>query len=206
MDRRFKYLWNKRVVYRRYPITDKPDEETDQYMFYKSGTYQCYDLFRSKAKITTWKSFYWHMMVLWYLNPEWEDADAMEVATFLAYKPNGFTTFTMNKWNVARLVHEVSCLDLETPPQNKLRKIIFKQNCGLDKSEKLSIVGKLIGRLNGVQKEDIYETMLLLNDDNQKITISKLASNLGITPRTVHRKMCSELKQVKEELNEKINI
>ena len=206
MDRRFKYLWNKRVVYRRYPITDKPDEETDQYMFYKSGTYQCYDLFRSKAKITTWKSFYWHMMVLWYLNPEWEDSDAMEVATFLAYKPNGFTTFTMNKWNVARLVHEVSCLDLETPPQNKLRKIIFKQNCGLDKSEKLSIVGKLIGRLNGVQKEDIYETMLLLNDDNQKITISKLASNLGITPRTVHRKMCSELKQVKEELNEKINI
>ena len=206
MDRRFKYLWNKRVVYRRYPITDKPDEETDQYMFYKSGTYQCYDLFRSKAKITTWKSFYWHMMVLWYLNPEWEDADAMEVATFLAYKPNGFTTFTMNKWNIARLVYEVSCLDLETPPQNKLRKIIFKQNCGLDKSEKLSIVGKLIGRLSGVQKEDIYETMLLLNDDNQKITISKLASNLGITPRTVHRKMCNELKQVKEELNEKINI
>ena len=206
MDRRFKYLWNKRVVYRRYPITDKPDEETDHYMFYKHGTYQYYDLFRSKAKITTWKSFYWHMMVLWYLNPEWENIDAMEVATFLAYKPNGFTTFTMNKWNIARLVHEVSCLDLETPPQNKLRKIIFKPNCGLDKSEKLSIVGKLIGRLNGVQKEDIYETMLLLNDDNQKITISKLANSLGITPRTVHRKMCNELKQVKEELNEKINI
>ena len=206
MDRRFKYLWNKRVVYRRYPITDKPDEETDQYMFYKSGTYQYYDLFRSKAKITTWKSFYWHMMVLWYLNPEWEDSDAMEVATFLAYKPNGFTTFTMNKWNIARLVYEVSCLDLETPPQNKLRKIIFKQNCGLDKSEKLSIVGKLIGRLSGVQKEDIYETMLLMNEEDQKITISKLADSLGVTPRTMHRKMCSELKQVKEELNEKIDL
>ena len=206
MDRRFKYLWNKRVVYSRGPITDIPDEETDTYMFYKNGTHQCYDLFRSKAKITTWRSFYWHILVLWHLNPDWEESDAMEVATYLAYKPNGFTTCNMNKWNIARLVHEVSVLDLETPPQNKLRKIIFKPNCGLDKSEKLSVVGKLIGRLNGVQKEDIYETMLLLNDDNQKITISKLANNLGITPRTVHRKMCNELKQVKEELNEKINI
>tara|TARA_B100000579_G_scaffold409866_1_gene399259 strand:+ start:462 stop:1082 length:621 start_codon:yes stop_codon:yes gene_type:complete len=206
MDRRFKYLWDNRVVYRRDPITDIPDEETNTYMFYKNGTHQCYDLFRSKAKITTWRSFYWHMLVLWYLNPEWDDAKAMEIAMYLAYKPNGFTTFNMNKWNIARLVNEVSVLDLETPPQNKLRKIIFKPNCGLDKSQKLSIVGKLIGRLNGVQKEDIYETMLLLNDNNQKITISKLADSLRITPRTIHRKMCSELKQVKEELNEEINI
>jgi len=204
MDRRFKYLWNKQVIYRRYPITDIPDEETEHYMFYKSGTHQCYDLFRSKAKITTWKSFYWHMLVLWHLNPEWKDSDAMEVATFLAYKPNGFTTFTMNKWNIARLVHEVSMLDLDTPPQNKLRKIIFKTNCGLDKIEKLKIVGKLIGRLRGVQKEDLYETMLLMNENDQKITIAKLASNLSVTPRTIHRHMCDELKKVKVELNEQI--
>ena len=105
MDRRFKYLWDNRVVYRRNPITDIPDEETEHYMFYKDGTHQCYDLFRSKAKITTWRSFYWHMMVLWHLNPEWDDAKAMEVATFLAHKPNGFTTFTINNCNIARLVY-----------------------------------------------------------------------------------------------------
>ena len=174
MDRKFKYLWDRQVVYRRDPITDIPDEETKEYMFFKNGTYQCYDLFRSKAKITTWKSFYWHMMVLWHLNPEWEDADAMEIATYLAWKPNGFTTFTMNKWNIARLVYEVSVLDLEEPPRNKLRKIIFKPRCGLDKSEKLSIVGKLIGRLNGVKKEDIYSSMLLINDSDEKISRTKL--------------------------------
>ena len=204
MDRRFKYLWNKQVVYRRYPITDIPDEETEHYMFYKSGTHQCYDLFRSKAKITTWKSFYWHMLVLWHLNPEWENVDAMEIATYLAYKPNGFTTFTINKWNLARLVREVSVLDLDTPPQNKLRKIIFKPNCGLDKTEKLKIVGRLIGRLRGVQKEDLYETMLLINENEQKITIAKLANSLGVTPRTIHRHMCDELKKEKEILNEEI--
>ena len=206
MDRRFKYLWDRQVVYRRDPITDVPDEETDTYMFYKDGTHQCYDLFRSKAKITSWRSFYWHMLVLWHLNPEWEDSDAMEVATFLAFKPNGFATFTMNKWNIARLVYEVSVLDLEEPPRNKIRKIIFKANCGLDKSQKLSIVGKLIGRLNGIKKEDIYSSMLLLNDSDEKITIAKLAKSLKCTPRTIHRRMCDELKQAKLELNEEINI
>ena len=204
MDRNFKYLWDRQVVYRRDPITDIPDKETREYMFFKEGTYQCYDLFRSKAKITTWKSFYWHMMVLWHLNPEWNDTDAMEVATYLAYKPNGFTTFTMNKWNIARLVYEVSCLDLEEPPRNKLRKIIFKSNCGLEKSEKLSIVGKLIGRMNGIKKEDIYTSMLLLNDSNEKITIAKLADSLKCTSRTIHRHMCNELKQEKDNLNNQI--
>ena len=67
-------------------------------------------------------------------------------------------------------------------------------------------MGKLIGRLRGVQKEDIYETMLLINDSDQKITISKLANSLNVTPRTIHRHMCNELKQVKNELNEEINI
>ena len=201
MDRRFKYLWDKQVVYRRYPITDIPDEETEHYMFYKLGTHQCYDLFRSRAKITTWKSFYWHMMVLWHLNPEWEDADAMEIATYLSYKRNGFTTFNMNKWNIARLVYEVSILDLDTPPQNKLRKIIFKPNCGLDKIEKLRIVGKLIGRLRGVQKEDIYEAMIQTNHEGNKIIISDIAKMLKVTPRTIHRHMCDELKKEKEILN-----
>jgi len=204
MDRRFKYLWDRQVVYRRDPISDIPDEETNTYMFYKDGTYQCYDLFRSRAKITTWRSFYWHMLVLWHLNPEWEEADAMEIATYLAYKPNGFTTFTMNKWNIARLVYEVSVLDLETPPQNKLRKIIFKPNCGLDKIEKLKIVGKLIGRLRGVQKEDIYEAMIQTNHEGDKIIISRLAKMLNVTPRTIHRHMCDELKKEKEILNEQI--
>ena len=55
-------------------------------------------------------------------------------------------------------------------------------------------------------KEDLYETMLLMNEDGQKITIAKLADSLGVTPRTIHRHMCDELKKEKEILNEEINI
>ena len=206
MERKFEYLWNRQVVYRRDPITDIPNEKTEQYMFFKDGTYQAYDLFKSKAKITTYRSFYWHMMVLWYLNPEWEEDYAIEIAMYLADKPNGFTTFHMNKWNVARVVDDLSIIDRDEPPRNKIRKIIFKMGCGLTKSEKLSIVGTLIGRLNGVKKEDIYGVMLLLNDGDQKITIAKLAKNLRCTPRTIYRHMCKELKDIKQELNEEIDI
>ena len=202
MERKFEYLWNRQVVYRRDPITDIPNEKTEQYMFFKDGTYQAYDLFKSKAKITTYRSFYWHMMVLWYLNPEREDEDAMEIAMYLADRSNGFTTFHMNKWNVARVVDDLSVIDRDEPPRNKIRKIIFKMGCGLTKSEKLSIVGKLIGRLRGVQKEDIYEAMIQTNYEGSKIIISGLAKMLNVTPRTIHRHMCDELKQVKEELNE----
>ena len=206
MERRFKYLWDRQVIYRRDPTTDIPDEETEHYMFYKEGTYQYYDLFRSKAKITSYRSLYWHVLVLWHLNPQWEDKDVLEIVTYLTWKPNGFITFHINKWNISRLVKELSSLDLEEPPRNKLRKIIFKSQCGLNKSQKLSIVGKLIGRMNGIKKEDIYDSMLLLNDSDEKITIAKLAKSLKCTPRTIHRRMCNELKQIKEELNEEINI
>ena len=206
MDRRFKYLINRRVVWRRDPTTDTPDEETKHYMFYKSGTHQAYHLFTSKAKITTYRSFFWHMLVLWHLNPEWEEKDAMDIAMYLAYKPNGFTTFNMNKWNVARVIYDLSVMDLDTPPRNKLRKIIFKPFCGLDKSQKLSIVGKLIGRLKGVKPADIYEVMLQINNEGNKIIISDIAKMLNVTARTIYRRMDKHptLKKEKEILNEEV--
>ena len=204
MERQFKYLVNRRVVWRQEPTTDMPDEETKHYMFYKEGTYQYYNLFRSKAKITTYRSFKWHMLVLWYLNPNWEKKDALDIAMYLSYKPNGFTTFTINKWNVERLVEDVYNMELDEPPRNKLRKIVFKWNCGLTKQEKLSIVGKLIGRLKGVDSTDIYEAMLLTNYKGSKITISGLAKTLNVTPRTIYRRMNKypDLKKEKEILNE----
>jgi len=204
MERRFDYLIDNRVIWRRDPVTDIPDIETDKYMFYKDGTYQCYNLFRSKAKITTYRSLKWHILVLWHLNSDWNEHDAMDIAMYITNKENGFITFNINRWNVARLIDDLSVVDLEHPPTNKLRKIIFKWNCGLTKSEKLSIVGQLIGRMNGIDKSDIYEAMTQINYEGYKIIISKLAKMLNVTPRTIYRHMNDELKQEKERLNEEI--
>ena len=206
MERRFDYLIDNRVIWRRDPVTDIPDIETDKYMFYKDGTYQCYNLFRSKAKITTYRSLKWHMLVLWHLNPDWDEHKAMDIAMWITNKENGFVTFNINRWNVARLIDDLSVVDLEHPPTNKLRKIIFKWNCGLTKSEKLSIVGQLIGKMNGVKSSDIYEAMLQINYEGDRIIISKLAKMLNVTSRTIYRRMDKypALKEEKELLNKEI--
>ena len=84
-ERNLKWLNDRRVIYRRDPITDTPSIETDQYKYYENGTYQCYHLFNSKAKITTYKSLKWHMLVLYYLNMDnIINSDFVTLARFIA--------------------------------------------------------------------------------------------------------------------------
>ena len=209
MSRNLTYFNNNYIVYRRDPITDKPDQENEVYMFYMNGTYECYHLFTSKAKITTFKSLKWHLLVLWYLNPQLDQDQFMRVAEILAHKPNGFTSFAIHSELLRKIVYEVSMLDLDEPPKNKMRKVIFKPNNGMCKEEKLRIVGRLIGRSKTITKDNIYELMLSLNHSGWKITIQRLATRLNCTTRTIHRNMCAELKREKELLNkenEKTNI
>ena len=209
MSRNLKYLNDNRIVYRRDPITDKPDQENECYMFYLNGTYECYHLFTSKAKITTFKSLKWHLLVLWYLNPKLDQDQFMRIAEILADKLNGFISFKIHEDLLRKIVYEVSMLDLDEPPKNKLRKVIFKYGNGMCKEEKLRIVGRLIGRSKKIHKDDIYELMLALNHSGWKITISRLAIRLNCSTRTIHRNMCTELRREKELLNkenEKTNI
>ena len=48
-ERNIKLLNDRRIVYKRDPINDVPTNETEQYMFFEQGTYECYTLFTSKA-------------------------------------------------------------------------------------------------------------------------------------------------------------
>ena len=203
-ERNLKYLNDHRIVYRRIPITDKPDQENECYMFYLNGTYECYELFRSKAKITTYRSLKWHLLTLWYLNPKLDQDDFMRLAEIITYKPNGFVSFAIHAQLLRKIVYEVSMCDLEEPPKNKLRKVIFKYGNGLCKEEKLRIVGELIGRSKRIHEDDIYECMIDLNDMGKKITIGRIAGLLDCSTRTIHRSMCEELKREKELLNQQL--
>ena len=204
MSRNLKYFNENRIVYKRDPIEDEPDYENEQYMFFEQGTYECYHLFTSKAKIATFKSLKWHLLVLWYLNPKLDQDQFMKVAEILAHKPNGFTSFAIHEDLLRKIVYEVSMLDLDKPPTNKKRKVIFKYGSGLTKEEKLSIVGELIGRSKRVTEDDIYMCMLDLHDLNKKITITQLALYLECSTRTIHRNMGEELKREKELLNKQL--
>ena len=203
-NRNLDLLNRRRIVYRREPITDVPDIENDKYMFYENGTHQCYDLFKSTAKITAYKSLKWHLIVIWYLNPGLDQDEFMLIAELIAEKTNGFVSFSMHEELLRKIVYEVSMLDLDVPPKNKLRKVIFKLHCGLVKEEKLSIVGQLIGRSNKIHPDDVYACMIDLHDMNKKITIRRISEILGVSSRTVHRYMCTELKKEKELLNRQI--
>ena len=202
-ERNLEYLNKHRIVYRRMPITDKPDVEATYWDHYIDGTYECYELFRSKAKITTYKSLKWHLLVIWYLNPQLDQDKFEDIAHVIANKDHGFITFTIPKQLLKQIIYEVSMCDLENPPKNKLRKVIFKPST-LSKEEKLRIVGSLIGRSKKFHGDDIYDIMLMLNHGGWKITIARLARGLDCSTRTVHRNMSEELKREKELLNQQL--
>jgi len=203
-NRNTKYLDNKRIVYRRNPITDKPTQENECYLFYEEGTYECYSLFSSKAKITTYRSLKWHLLVMWYLNSQLDQDEFMEIAEVIANKEQGFTTFTIHPELLRKMVYDISMIDLEDPPKNKSRKVIFKPYNRLCTEEKLKIVGELVGRSKSIHKDDVYQCMLDINDFGNKITISGIAKLLNCSTRTIHRNMGEELKREKELLNKQL--
>ena len=203
-ERNLEYLNKKRIVYRRMPITDIPDVEATYWDHYIEGTYECYELFRSKAKIITYRSLKWHLLTLWYLNPQLDQDDFMEIAEVIANKEHGFISFAIHPELLRKMVYEVSMLDLEEPPKNKLRKVIFKYGNNLTKEDKLRIVGSLIGRSKKVHPDDIYQCMLDINDLDETITIGGIAKLLDCSTRTIYRNMCEELKREKELLNKEI--
>ena len=202
--RNTKYLDNKRIVYRRDPITDKPTVSATYWDHYENGTYECYQLFRSRAKITTYKSLKWHLLVLWYLNPQLDQEEFTEIADFISSKQHGFTTFKIHPEMVRRMVYEISMLDLDEPPKNKLRKVIFKLINPLSIEDKLRIVGSIIGRAKKIHEDDIYQCMLDVHDAGKKITATQLALWLECSTRTIHRNMGEELKREKELLNKQL--
>jgi len=202
-NRNLEFLNRRRIVYRRHPITDKPTQENECYMFYENGTYECYELFRSKAKITTYKSLKWHLLVIWYLNPQLTQDEFEEIAYVIANKSSGFVSFNIGDRLLDKIIYEVSMCDLEQPPKNKMRKVIFKPTT-LSKEEKLRVVGELIGRTKKFNGDDVYDIMLMLNHGGWKITIARLARGLNCSSRTIHRNMSEELKKEKELLNQQL--
>mgnify|MGYP003640879145 CR=1 FL=1 len=203
-NRNIKYLNDRRIIYGRLPITDEPTHVYEWGYYYDTGTYQCYDLFKNEAKINTFKSLKWHLLVLWYLNSELNKDTFDGICKFIADKANGFVTFTISEGVLNSMLNDISVYDLDINPKNKLRKIIFKPFCGLTKESKLRIVGKMIGRSKSIHEDDIYQCMLELNDNNKKITIVKISKMLNCSTRSIYRNISDSLKKEKDYLNKSV--
>lgn len=199
-NRNIEYLNKHRVIYRRAPINDKPSESFEWGDYYEDGTNECYELFRSKAKINTYKSLKWHLLVIWYLNPQLNQDKFEYISRFISDKRNGFVTFNVSEQLFNNIIYEISMQDLETPPKNKSRKIIFREFSNLSMEDKLKIVGQIVGRKK-ISESEIYDAMLYMHDEGKKITIEKIAEYLKCSTRTIHRNMGEDLKKEKELLN-----
>ena len=210
-NRNIKWLIDRHVIYRRDPVNDVPTIETEHYKYYEDGTHECYHLFNSKAKITTYKSLKWHFYVLYFLNPckeginvaFWNLEHLKKWFEFIADKENGFVTFFISDKRLQALIDEVFETGGE-PPKNKKRKVIFKDFSGLSPEQKMSIVGTLIGRSKRVDDEAIYQCMLDLNDFGKKITIGRIAKLLNCSSRTINRNRHEDPKKEKDYLNQKL--
>ena len=204
IPRNLEYLNRRKIQWVRDPINDKPSVKHKDYNYYEDGTHEYYSLFRSRAKITTYKSFKWHLLVLWYLNPQLDPDDFASLCEYIADKSKGFITFTVPPQLLKKIIYEVSMMELDEPPKNKLRKIIFNWHCTLSMEDKLKIVGKLIGRSKQIHQDDIYQCMVDINDMGNKVTLANIANLLDCSKRTVQRNMCEELKREKELLNQQL--
>jgi len=198
-QRNLKYLNDNRIIYRRYS-SDIPTSSHSWGWYYADGTYGYYALFNTKAKITSIRSLKWHLLTLWYLNPNMNIDKFNQMSEVICYKPNGFITFDVSDKLLEKVLKDVYKQDLDYPPKNRLRKIVFKDSSGLSIKEKLQIVGRIIGQAKGIKQDDIYEAMLYIHE-TEIITIPKIASALQCTTRTIYRNMSKELKQEKELLN-----
>ena len=199
--RNLKYLNDNRIIYRRYS-SDIPTKQYSWGWHYADGTYGYYSMFNSKAKINTIRSLKWHLLTLWYLNPDLDKNEFTKLANYIICKSNEFVTFNIGIKLITNIIEEVYRQDLDTPPKNRLRKIVFKDGSGLSTIEKLSLVGSIIGK-SKIKKDDIYEAMLYIHEEG-KVTVKKLSKALKCTERTIYRNMCSELKEEKYLLNKQL--
>ena len=197
--RNLTYLNNNRIIYRRYS-SDVPTSNHNWGWYYTDGTHGYYALFNNKAKINTIRSLKWHLLTLWYLNLELNKTKFTQLANYIIYKENGFVTFNIGSKLINKIVEDVFRQDLDAPPKNRLRKVVFKDSSGLTTIEKLKIVGQVIGQAKGIKQDDIYEAMLYIHE-NQLITIPRIAETLKCTTRTIYRHMSKELKEEKQLLN-----
>ena len=177
---RLDYLNNNRIIYRRYPVNDKPTHDFVWGWFYEQGTHEYYYLFHSASMITTYRSLKWHMLVLSYLNTEMTNDNFKKLYKYITNRDNGFTTFSINNNDSSRIFKEILNSDFERAPKNKARKVIFKMGCGLTKTEKLNKLSKYLHEVDNIEYLVQY-----FEDFNQNLSKKVLPSYKNFVESTV---------------------
>lgn len=179
------------------------------YLFFPEGV-PYYRLYRTSRKINSFAELEYVAEKFVYLNPEF-DFDLMKrLFLELSDRSSGHVIRTYGSDRVEHMVERVY-EKKKVPYCPKLRKIIFNPTKRLTKSEKMKIVGKLIGGKPRLSEEDLMMIITDMRENKIKITITKIAELTDKTKHIVNQSVTEKIRntitqynfEIKEEISEK---
>ena len=203
------WLHKNRIAYRCYPYSDNPTYEKEWGWFYEDGTDERFTLFNRDFKINSYKSLYWHLSVIWWINSSVVNKynpityeEFLAASLFICDKSNGFIAIDISSYYVEKCC--ISIAKANKKPKNKSVKFVFKEGTGLTFSDKMKIVGKYSKRQKTYTKDELKKIMKKINDSGATITNKLLSLKMNCSTKTIQRLMDKELKETKEKMNEEL--
>tara|TARA_R100001126_G_scaffold102258_1_gene85533 strand:+ start:3194 stop:3940 length:747 start_codon:yes stop_codon:yes gene_type:complete len=149
------------------------------YLYFPKGV-RYYTLYRTTRKINSFNELKYIAEKFVHLNPFFNLDIMIMLFLHISDRSNGHIIRTYGQKRVEDMVCEVYD-EKKLPYCARLRKIIFNPSKRFDRKTKMKIVGELIGTKKRPPKEHIASIIKEMFNDNQKITISKVAEQSNTT-------------------------
>lgn len=172
------------------------------YVYFPEGI-PYYSLYRTKRKINSFSELEYVAEKFIHLNPEFNLQKMISLFVELSDRESGHIIRTYSQDRVTDMVYRV--YDAKKQPYvPRLRKIIFNPSKNLSRSQKMEIVGNLIGRKSSISKEDM---LLILEDlymSKERISVSKIAELTDTSRYIITKSIDDEIRGKMINLNQKI--
>lgn len=181
-----------------FPFSGEP------YLYFPEGV-RFYRLYRTSRKINSFAELEYVAEKFIYLNPNYNLEHMKRLFVQLSDRSSGHTIRTYGKERVEYMVVSVY-KKRKIPYCPKLRKVVFNPSKRMSKSEKMKIVGQLVGTKPRLSEQDLISVIEDMAENKIKITISKIAELTDKTKHIVNQSLTKKTKYLIKELNEKIKI
>lgn len=206
---RLDYFHRRQISYKCYPYSDIPTEEKNWGWYYEDGTTQRYRLFPYKGmKITSKKSLYWHLLVIYWLNSsnmrEYQtitENDFIDCCKYVCDYSSGFITSNLEDidyYSVAK-----SILSSNRKPYNKSVKFVFREGLGLSLSDKMKIISSYTNK-SAITESKLSDAIKKIHAKGEVVTNNLLSLELNCSKRTIQRNMNKELVELRKDLNNEV--
>lgn len=169
--------------------------EGKDYLYFPNGC-KFYTLYRTTRKINSFNELKYIAEKFVYLNPDFNVEIMVMLFLHISDRSNGHIIRTYGQQRVENMVYEVYD-NKKTPYCHRLRKVIFNPSKKIDRKTKMKIVGQLISTKQRPAPEYIASIIKELFEENQKITISKVAEKANTSRYMIRwyfdKEVCNEI-------------